>query len=166
MAIKKLWVLWIKLRSCWYEFPRWNGSSGPQLWLECPSRALGKLWRASCGGDTSSSGKAEGTGWSLQGLALSERPFDFLLCIGQGLTILWHKLKSSIWSFQHGKFIHVSVFVMAGIRGWQGRGGSLWGSSQIQEEEKKEEENRRGGCSWGSGKTNKLNASRWLPRKC
>lgn len=40
----------------WIIF-RWDGNSRPQLWLECPSRALGKLWRG-CR-DTSTS--AEGT---------------------------------------------------------------------------------------------------------
>lgn len=50
------------------------------------------------------------------------------------------------------KWYECFVFVMAGIRGREGHWGSLWWSSQIKEEEEKEEENWRGRCIWGSGK--------------
>lgn len=63
--------------------------------------------------------------------------------------------------------VSVSVFVLAGIRGWQGRGGSFRWSSQIQEEEEKEEENGGGGCTWGSGMETKTQSCQMnMLQKC
>lgn len=69
--------------------------------------------------------------------------------------------------YQNLVFIYVWMFLffMEGIGGWKGHWGSLQWSSQIQEEEEKEEENGRGGCIWGSGKKNKHQAVKLISQK-